>query len=102
MTTLVTFTNGIPGQEIAPRLHTDSDGQVSVPLGSNGGANAGGGVLNALRAGLVPAATKTAGFNTTAAAAVTAIAAVGATYSQAQLQAALTAILNAATALTAA
>jgi hypothetical protein len=100
--TIATFAYGPVNMQIAPGITTDSNGQASVPTGASGGSNAGAPVLNALRAGLIPAAPKTAGFNTAVTAATTAIAAVASTPTQAQLQAALTAVLNAANGLTAA
>ena len=101
MTTAV-FAYGPAGMQIAPGLTTDANGQISLPTGASGGSNAGAAVINAIRVGMIPAAPKTAGFNTAVTAATTAIAAVGASPTQAQIQAALTAILSAATALTAA
>jgi hypothetical protein len=62
--------------EIAPGVVTDANGEVTVASGSAGGSNAGAHVLNALKMGMVPAAPQTAGFNTAAAAATTAIASV--------------------------
>jgi hypothetical protein len=100
--TIATFCYGPTNMQIAPGITTDSNGQAAVPTGASGGSNAGANVINALRAGLLPAAPKTAGYLAAAAAATTAIAAVSSTPTGAQVTAALTAVLNAATALTAA
>ena len=102
MTTITTFVYGPPNMQIAAGMTTDANGQVSLPTGASGGPNAGAAVLNAIRAGLVPCAPKTNGFNAAVTAATTAIAAIAASPTQAEIQAALTAVLNAANALTAA
>jgi hypothetical protein len=81
---------------------TDQKGSLTVALGSAGGtSNPGGAVQAAIRNGMVPLPPQTAGYVTAKAAAVTAVAAIGASPTQAQIQAALTAVLNAANALTA-
>jgi hypothetical protein len=96
------FVLGPKNMDLGAGLVTDGNGQVIVATGAAGGVNAGAAVLNCLRAGLIPAAPATAGFNTAVTAATTAIAAISATPTQAQLQDALTAVLHAASALTAA
>ena len=96
------FAYGASHMDLGAGLVTNSNGQVSVPTGAAGGSNAGAGVINAIRAELIPAAPQTAGYVTAKAAAVTAIAAVASTPTGAEVQAALTAVLNAANALTAA
>jgi hypothetical protein len=98
MVDLITFAHGPVHMEIFPGAITDGAGQVTVPSGANSGSNAGASVLNAIRAGMVPIAPKTAGFNAAVTAATTAIASV----SDAPTKAALTAILAAASALTSA
>jgi hypothetical protein len=100
--TTATFAYGPANMQIAHGLVTDASGQVAVPTGAAGGSNAGAGVLAAIKVGMIPAAPATVGYVTAKAGAVTAIAAVAASPTQAQIQAALTAVLNAANALTAA
>jgi hypothetical protein len=100
--TTTTFAYGPANMQIAPGMTTDANGQVSISTGAAGGSNAGAAVINAIRAGLVPCAPKTTGFTTASAAAVSAIAAVASTPTGAQVQAAMTALLNSITALTAA
>jgi hypothetical protein len=90
-----------PGMDFGGGLHSDGTGGMTVPTGVAGGtSNNGSAVLNATRAGGIHLPPLTAGYVTAKAAAVTAIAAVAASPTQAQIQAALTAVLNAANALT--
>lgn len=102
MSTNVTFCYGPPSMVFGPGVTTDANGQVTVQSGSAGGVNAGAVCANLLKAGLLPAAPKTTGFNTAVTAATTAIAAVAASPTQAEIQAALTAVLSAVSALTSA
>jgi hypothetical protein len=91
-----------PGMDFGSGLHSDGSGGVTVATGFAGGtSNMGSQVLTATRAGGIHLPPQTAGYVTAKAAAVTAIAAVSASPTQAQIQAALTAVLNAANALTA-
>ena len=81
---------------------TDSKGSLVVSTGAAGGtSNPGAAVLAAIRNGMVPIAVPTAGFVAAKASAVTSIAAISATPTQAQIVAACNAILAAANALTA-
>jgi hypothetical protein len=97
-----TFCYGPLGMQIAPGLTTDANGQASIPTGAAGGTNAGASILAAQRAGMIPVAPVTVGYTAAHVSAVAAIAAIAASPTQAQIQAALTAVLNAANALTAA
>ena len=96
------FAYGASHMDLGAGLVADSNGQVSVPTGASGGSNAGAAVLNAIRAGMIPAAPKTTGFNPAVTAATTAIAAIAATPTQAQLVTACNALLASVNALTAA
>jgi hypothetical protein len=102
MTTSATFVGVKPGMDFGNGLHSDGLGVMTVPTGFAGGtSNAGDAVMTATRAGGINLPPQTAGYLTAKAAAVTAVAAVAASPTQAQIQAALTAVLTAANALTA-
>jgi hypothetical protein len=97
-----TFVGVTAGMDFGGGLRSDGNGGMTVATGAAGGSsNAGSQVLTATRAGGIHLPPLTAGYVAAKAAAVTAIAAIAATPTQAQLQAACTAILNAANALTA-
>jgi hypothetical protein len=79
---------------------TDSKGSLVVSTAAAGGtSNPGAGVLAAIRNGMVPLPPQTAGYTTAHASAVTATAAVATTPTGAQVQAALTSVLNTIAAL---
>jgi hypothetical protein len=97
-----TFVGVQPGMDFGGGLHSDGNGGVAVATGVAGGtSNNGSAVMTAIRAGGIPLPPQTAGYVTAKAAAVTAIAGIAASPTQAEIQAALTAVLNAANALTA-
>jgi|HubBroStandDraft_6_1064221.scaffolds.fasta_scaffold796161_2 hypothetical protein len=96
------FVGVTAGNDFGNGLRSDGNGGMTVQTGVAGGtSNAGSQVLTAIRNGGIPLPPPTAGYVAAKAAAVTAIAAIAATPTQAQIQAALTAVLNAANALTA-
>jgi hypothetical protein len=99
--TSAVFVGGLPGSVLDKGAEADTNGSLTVATGAAGGSNAGAAVLAAVRYGMVPLPPQTVGFTTAKAAAVTAIAAVAASPTQAEIQAALTAVLAAVTALTA-
>jgi hypothetical protein len=97
-----TFVGVQPGMDFGGGIRSDGNGGMTVATGVAGGtSNNGSAVLTATRAGGIPLPPQTAGYVAAKAAAVTAIAAIAATPTQGQIQAALTAVLNAANALTA-
>lgn len=86
MTSSATFVGVKPGMDFGNGLRSDGLGVMTVPTGLAGGAsNAGDAVMAAIRAGGVPLPSQTAGYATAKAAAVTAIAAIAATPTQAQI-----------------
>jgi hypothetical protein len=89
------FIGASPGLVVDnPSNETDSKGSLTVSTGAAGGtSNPGAGVLAAIRNGMVPLPVQTAGYTTAHASAVTAVAAIGASPTQAQIQAALTSVL---------